>query len=86
MNRVQVYGRRLTALILHSNTAQSRQESVSRDAIDARAYNSRDDSEDYDDDEEEEEGGDDVNSNRNIVLFGDNGRARLASIKCHKPR
>lgn len=81
---IQVYGRRLTALILNSNTAQSRQESVSRDTVDARAYNPRDDNEDYDDDDED--GGDDVNSNREIVLFGDNGRARLASIKCHKPR
>ena len=85
MSRIQVYGRRLTALILDSNTAQPRQESVSRDVIEARAYNSRDDSEDYDDDDDEE-GGDDVNSNREIVLFGDNERARLASIKCHKPR
>ena len=81
---IQVYGRRLTALILDSNTAQSRQESVSRDAIIARAYNPRDDNEDYDDNDED--GGDDVNSNREIVPFGDNGRARLASIDCHKPR
>ena len=86
MSRIQVYGRRLTALILDSNTAQTRQESVSRDAFEGRAYNSRDDSEDYDDDDDDEGGGDDVNSNREIVLFGDNGRARLASIKCHKPR
>ena len=81
LSRVQVYGRRLTALILDSNTAQSRRESVSLGDIEARAYNSRDDS---DDDVDVEEGSDDVKSNREFVPFGDNGRARLASIKCHK--
>jgi hypothetical protein len=78
-----VYGRRLTALILDSDTAQSRRESVSLGAIEARAYNSRDDSEDDDDDDEE--GSDGVKSNREIIPFGDNGRARLASVGCHKP-
>jgi len=76
-----VYGRRLTALILDSNTAQSRRESVSLGAIEARAYNSRDDSEDDDDDDEE---GGDSKSNGEIIPFGDNGQARLASVKCHK--
>ena len=84
LSRVQVYGRRLTALILDSNTAQSRRESVSVGANEARAYNSRDDSEDDDDDVEE--GSDGVKSNGEFVPFGDNGRARLASIKCHKPK
>jgi hypothetical protein len=83
MSRVQVYGRRLTALILDSNTAQSRRESA-RDDIEARAYHSRDDSDGDDDDDEG--GSDDVKSNRDIVPFGDNGRARLASVKCRRPR
>ena len=83
LSRVQVYGRRLTALILDSNTAESRRESVSLGAIEARAYNSRDDSKDDDD---VEEGSDSVKSNGEFVPFGDNGRARLASIKCHKPK
>jgi hypothetical protein len=84
MSRVQVYGRRLTALILDSNTAQSRQDSAARDAIEARAYHPRDDSDGDDDDDEG--GSDGVKSNKDIVPFGDNGRARLASVKCHKPR
>jgi hypothetical protein len=78
MSRVQVYGRRLTALILDSNTAQSRQESVSPGAIGAR------DSEE--DDEDDAEGNDGVKSNRKVIPFGDNARARLTSIKCHKPK
>ena len=84
MNRVQVYGRKLTALILDSNTARSRQESVSPSAIETRTYNSRDDNEDDDDDDAE--GSDGVKSNREVVPFGDNGRARLTSIKCRKPK
>lgn len=83
MSHVQVYGRRLTALILDSSTAQSRRESVSG-AIEGRTYNSRDDSDGDDDDDEG--GSDGVKSNRDIVPFGDNGRARLASVKCDKPR
>jgi hypothetical protein len=84
MSRVQVYGRRLTALILDSNTAQSRQYSAARDAIEARTSLPRDDSDGDDDDDEG--GSDGVKSNKDIVPFGDNGRARLASAKCHKPR
>ena len=84
MSRVQVYGRKLTALILDSNTAQSRHESVSPGAVETRAHNSRDDNEEEDDDDAE--GSDGVKSNREVVPFGDNGRARLASIKCRKPK
>ncbi|KAF8257024.1 Metallo-dependent phosphatase-like protein [Lactarius quietus] len=79
-----VYGRRLTALILESNAAPSRRESFPIGANQARAYNSRDDKEDYDGDDEE--GSDDVKSNREIVPFGDNGRARLASVGCRNSK
>jgi len=79
-----VYGRRLTALILDSNAAPSRRESFPIGANQARAYNSRDDKEDYDGDDEE--GSDDVKSNREIVPFGDNGRARLASVGCRNSK
>jgi hypothetical protein len=78
MSRVQVYGRRLTALILDSNTAQSRQESVSPGAIGARDSD--------DDDGDDAEGSDGVKLNREVIPFGDNGRARLTSIKCHRPK
>jgi len=79
-----VYGRKLTALILDSNTTQSRQESISPGTIKARAYNTRDDSDDDDDDDAE--GSDGVKLNREVIPFGDNGRARLASIECQKPK
>ncbi len=87
-SRVQVYGRRLTALILDSDTAKSRRESVFLGAIEARAYNPRDDSEDYDvdDDDDDEEGSDGVKSIGEIIPFGDKGQARLASVECHKPK
>ena len=86
MSRVQVYGRRLTALILGSNSAQSRRGSIPPGDIEARAYNSRDDSDGDDDDDDVEEVSDGVKLNREFVPFGDNGRAQLASIKCHKPK
>lgn len=83
MIRVQIYGRRLTALILDSGTTQSRRESISL-GIQARAYNSRDDSEDDDDGDGGEEGSDGVK--RDGIPFGDNGQARLVSVECHKPK
>jgi hypothetical protein len=53
--------------------------------------NSRDDSEDCDDDDDDddddEEGSDDVKSNRDIILFRDNRRARrLSSVEYHQPK
>ncbi|KAH9068310.1 calcineurin-like phosphoesterase [Lactarius deliciosus] len=84
-----VYGRRLTALILDSNTARSRRQSVSLGAIEARAYNSREDSyddDDDDDDDDDKEGSDSVKPNGDIIPFGDQGRARLVSVECLKPK
>ncbi|KAN0138030.1 hypothetical protein V8E53_004165 [Lactarius tabidus] len=70
-----VYGRRLTARILDSNAAQSSQESVSLDAIEARAYHSRENS---DGDEDDEEGGSDgVKSNRIPSHSGTTGERDL---------
>ena len=66
MTLFQVYGRRLTALIL--DNAHLHQEDVSIGAHDG----------DYDDDD------DDVNSGHGTVPFGDNGQARLFSVKCNK--
>jgi hypothetical protein len=62
----QIYGRRLTALIL--DNAHSHQEDVPIGAHDG----------DYDDDD------DDVKSGHGTVPFGDNGQARLFSVKCKK--
>ncbi|KAI9440068.1 calcineurin-like phosphoesterase [Lactarius indigo] len=84
-----VYGRRLTALILDSDTAQSRRESVSLSDVEAHTYNSRsedDGDDDDDDDDDDEEGSDGVKSNGEIIPFGDQGQARLASVECHKPK
>ncbi|SRR6266404_3451097 len=86
ISRVQVYGRRLTALILGSHTAQHRRESGSFGAIEARAYISQDDREDYDADDDVDEGGDSAKLNGDAIPFGDNRQARLVSVKCHKPK
>jgi len=64
----QVYGRRLTALIL--DNAHSHQEDVPIGAHDG----------DYDDDYND---GDDKSSHR-TVPFGDSGHARIINVKCHK--
>lgn len=64
----QVYGRRLTALIL--DNAHSHQEDVPIGAHDG----------DYDNDDDD----DDAKSSHGTVPFGDSGQARVFSIKCHK--
>jgi len=74
-----VYGRKLTALIL--DAAHSHQDAVSlgaREGHDPRA-------DDDDDDDDDGESADAAKSSKGTLPFGDNGRARLVSVKCHKP-
>jgi hypothetical protein len=66
----QIYGRRLTALIL--DNAHLHQEDVPVGAHDG----------DYDNDDDDDD--DDAKSSHGTVPFGDSGQARLFSIKCHK--
>lgn len=73
----QVYGRRLTALILDS--AHSHLDTTSRGIYDR--YEPRDGNDDDDDGDD-----DDVKSSSGMLPFGDNGQARLVSVKCHRQR
>lgn len=77
---VQVYGRKLTALIL--DAAHSHQRAVSLGSVENR--DSR-----YDEDDGNVEGDDDddaVTSSPRTLPFGDGGRARLFSVRCNKPK
>jgi hypothetical protein len=67
MSTIQVYGRRLTALVL--GTAHSHEGTVF-----SSAYESGEDDADADG----------VESIPKTVPFGDNGQARLISVRCHK--
>ena len=69
----QVYGRKLTALILDS--AHSHREMTSRGIYDR--HDPRDDDDEDDDD-------DDAESSSGTLPFGDSGQARLVSVKCHR--
>ena len=69
----QVYGRKLTALILGG--VHSHQETTSRSAYET--HDPRDDDEDD---------GDGVKSSPATLPFGDSGQARLFSVSCHKPK
>jgi hypothetical protein len=71
----QVYGRRLTALVLDS--AHSHLDATSRGIYDR--YEPRDDDDEDGDD-------DDVKSSSGMLPFGDSGQARLVSVKCHRHR
>jgi hypothetical protein len=66
----QVYGRKLTALILDSTHSQ-------QEITSPTIYNRHDLRDDDDDD---------VNSSPKTLPFGDSGQARLVSVKCHKHR
>lgn len=68
----QVYGRKLTALILDS--AHSQRQMASHGIYDR--HEPRDDDGDDDDDDK---------SSPMTLPFGDSGQARLVSVKCHKP-
>ncbi|KAI9512020.1 Metallo-dependent phosphatase [Russula earlei] len=73
-----VYGRQLTALIL--GKGHPHQEAVSLGARESSDLRSDDENE-----EEEEDGADDgVASIPGAIPFGDSGRARLVSARCHK--
>jgi hypothetical protein len=71
MSTIQVYGRRLTALVLgtalsHEGTVFSSAYESGEDDDDANAY------------------ADGVESTPKTVPFGDDGQARLISVLCHK--
>jgi hypothetical protein len=71
MGTIQVYGRRLTALVL--GTAHSHEGTVFGSAYER--------GEDEDEDDADADG---VESIPKTVPFGDNGQARLISVRCHK--
>lgn len=72
LSRTQVYGRRLTALVLSA-------------AHSHRRIGFPNDHEIGDDDRYDLPGDDDrVASNPETLPFGDNGQARLTSVRCHK--
>ena len=74
----QVYGRKLTALVLDGSHSQ---EAASRGAYES--YDPRYDDDDYDDDDDDVE--DDRTASRpGTIPFGDNRQARIFSVNCHK--
>jgi hypothetical protein len=79
INSAQVYGRRLTALVL--DAAHQQRDAISLDT--REGHGPRDDGDDEDDNDEDDDY-DGVNSNPGTIPFGDSGQARLFSVKCHK--
>ena len=72
---LQVYGRKLTALVLDGSHSH---ETASRGAYES--YDPRYDDDDDDDDDDDNR----IKSRPGTIPFGDNGQARLFSVNCHK--
>jgi hypothetical protein len=73
----QVYGRKLTALILDGAHLR---EAASRDNYQSHGFRYDDEDDDGEDDDD-----DHVNSSPGMIPFGDRGQARLFSVNCNKP-
>ena len=77
LSHTQVYGRRLTAFVLGAAHSHRGTDFPTDDEIgDDDSYDLRDDDDDGD--------GGRVESNPETLPFGDNGQARLVSVRCHK--
>jgi hypothetical protein len=77
LSRTQVYGRRLTALVLSAAHSHRRTGFPNDHEIgDDDRYDLPGDDDDGDDDR--------IASNPETLPFGDNGQARLTSVRCHK--